>query len=126
MTTQTKHSFKAVQVRKTRAIQVANRPADRQVPVSQALNVEPLSYGSKYKGYGLTARAQPSHSDLYAADVAIERPGCSTRRFLALDYFYSEAEALGYATRWGKLWVDHRLRKVAVRAKNTDTVERHT
>jgi hypothetical protein len=126
MTTQTKHSCRAVHIGKARAIEVANRPANVPMPVSQALTADRLSYDSKYKGYGLTACAQPTHSDLYAADLAIERPGCSTRHFLALDYFYTAAEALRYATRWGKLWIDHRLRKVAVSAKSIDTVERNT
>jgi len=89
------------------------------------LSVDRSSYGSKYKGYDLTACAKPTHRDLYAADVAIDRPGCSTRHFLALDYFYTAAEALRYATRWGKLWIDHRLQKVAVSAKSIDTVERN-
>jgi hypothetical protein len=126
MTTQTKHPFEAVQVSKASAIEVANRPADMQMPVSQARHVDALSYCSIYKGYGLTAHTQPTNTDLYAADVVIERPGCSTRHFRALDYFYTAAEALGYATRWGRIWVDYRLRKVAERAIRTDKVERQT
>ena len=124
MTTQTKHPFEAVQVRKARAIEVSIRPADMQMPLSQARHVDPSSYCSKYRGYALTANAQPTNTDLYAADVVIERPGGSTRCFRALDYFYTAAEALGYATRWGRIWIDHQLRKAAVRAKRTDNVER--
>lgn len=125
MTMPTKHQFRAVQIRKARTIEAADRPATMPMPVSQALSVDRSSYGSKYKGYALTACAKPTHRDLYAADVAIDRPGCSTRHFLALDYFYTAAEALRYATRWGKLWIDHRLQKVAVSAKSIDTAERN-
>jgi hypothetical protein len=120
MTSQTKHPFEVLHVRKARAIEIANRHAGAQMPGSPALRVDPFSHCSKYKGYGLTAHAQPTNTALYAADVVIERSGCSTRHFRALDYFYTVAEALSYATRWGRIWVDHRLRKVAVRAKRTD------
>lgn len=126
MTTQMKRLLESVHVKKARAVEVGNRQADTQRLVSQASHVDPLSYCSIYKGYGLTAHAQPTNNHMYAADVAIERPGCSTRRFRALDYFYTAAEALGYATRWGRIWVDYRLRKVAESATRTDTVERQT
>lgn len=124
MTTQTKYPFKAAGLRKARAIEVTNRPSDRQVSLSHARHVEPLSYYSTYKGYGLTAHANPTSADLYAADVVIERPGCSTCQFHALDYFYTAAEALGYATRWGRIWVDYRLRKAEEKAMGMDKLER--
>lgn len=116
MTTQTKHLFEVFEVTTARAIEVANRTADTQTPVSPAPRAGPLSYCSNYKGYGVTASARPTNSHLYAADVAIERSGCSTRHFRALDYFYTEVEALGYATRWARIWVDHQLRKVVAKA----------
>ena len=126
MTTQTKRLLESVHVRKARGVEVANRQADTRRLVSQPRHVDSLSYYSIYKGYGLTAHAQPTNNHLYAADVVIERPGCSTRRFRALDYFYTAAEALGYATRWGRIWVDYRLGKVAERATRTDSVEPQT
>ena len=126
MTKHPKHPFEVVRVKKARTVEVANRPADMQMSVSQARHVAPLSYCSTYRGYGLKALAQPTDTDLYAADVAIERPGCSIRHFRALDYFYTAAEALGYATRWGRIWVDYRLRKVAESVMRSDKVERQT
>ena len=100
---------------KAREIELANRTADMRTSRSPAPRAGPLSYCSDYKGYGVTASARPTNSHLYAADVAIERSGSSTRHFRALDYFYTEAEALGYATRWARIWVDHHLRRVVAK-----------
>ena len=126
MTTQAKDPLEAVQVGKAPAVEFANRPTDMQMPATEARHVAPLSYCSKCRGYGLSAHARPANTDLYAADLVIERSGSSPRHFRALDYFYSAAEALGYATRGGRIWVDHRLRKVVERAMGTDNMERQT
>jgi len=77
--------------------------------------IGPVSCQAQCQGYRLTARAEPVKSALHAAHLVIERPGCPTQRcFHALDYFYDPAQALQYAIRWGRIWVEHRLAKVAV------------
>ena len=118
MRTQAKHPLQAVQAGKTLAIEFANRPADM-----QARHVAPLSYCSTYKGYRLSVHARPANTDLYAADLVIEQSNSSSCKFRALDYFYTAAEALGYATRWGRIWVDHRLQKVVERAMGIDIMD---
>jgi hypothetical protein len=73
-----------------------------------------VSCQAQYQGYRLTARAEPVKSALHAAHLVIEGPGSPTQRcFHALDYFYDPAQALQYAIRWGRIWVEHRLTKVA-------------
>jgi hypothetical protein len=73
-----------------------------------------VSCQAQYQGYRLTARAEPVKSALHAAHLVIEGPGCPTQCcFHALDYFYDPAQALQYAIRWGRIWVEHRLTKVA-------------
>ncbi|HKU01046.1 MAG TPA: hypothetical protein VJS30_31595 [Paraburkholderia sp.] len=67
----------------------------------------------EHNGYCLRARANPASRDLYAADLVIERPGSPSRHFHALDHFYDAGQALRYATRWGRIWVDHQVRKIA-------------
>ena len=82
--------------------------------VSQNTRVGCVSYQAEHQGYRLTALAEPVKSGLHAAHLAIEGPGCPTQRgFHALDYFYDPTQALRYAIRWGRIWVDHRLAKVA-------------
>jgi hypothetical protein len=120
MRTQAKHLLQVVQARKTVAIEFANQAADMQGPAPQARHVAASSYCSRYKGYRLSAHARPANIDLYAADLVIEHSDSSPCHFRALDYFYTAAEALGYATRWGRIWVDHRLQKVVERAMGTD------
>lgn len=124
MTTHAKHPLEAVQVGAAPAIEFANEPTDTQMPAPHTRHVVPSSYCSIYRGYGLSAHARPANTDLYAADLLIERSGSSPSHFRALDYFYSAAEALRYATRWGRIWVDHRLRKVVERSMATDDTER--
>lgn len=119
MRTQAKHPLQAVQAGKTLAIEFANQPADM-----QARHVAQWSYCSRYKGYRLSAHAQPANIDLYAADLVIEHSDASPCHFRALDYFYTAAEAVGYATRWGRIWVDHRLQKAAERAMVTNIMDR--
>jgi hypothetical protein len=59
-----------------------------------------VSCQAQYRGYRLTARAEPVKSALHAAPLVIEGPGCPTRRcFHALDNFYDPAQALQYAIR---------------------------
>ena len=123
MRTQAKHPLQAVQARKTLTIEFAKRPADMHGPAPQARQVAPLGCCSTYKGYRLSGRARPANTDLYAADLVIEQSESSTCKFHALDYFYTAAEALGYATRWGRIWVDHRLQKVVERAMSTDIMD---
>ncbi|SAL06543.1 transcriptional regulator [Caballeronia calidae] len=62
------------------------------------------------------AQAEALKGALHAAHLVIEGPSCPTQRcFHALDYFYDPAQALQYAIRWGRIWVDHRLTKDAAR-----------
>ncbi|SKC88775.1 hypothetical protein SAMN05446935_9766 [Burkholderia sp. YR290] len=82
-----------------------------------------MGYCSTYKGYRLSVHARRANTDLYAADLVIEQSHSSSCKFRALDYFYTAAEALGYATRWGRIWVDHRLQKVVERAMGTDIMD---
>ena len=64
---------------------------------------------AQYQGYRLTARAEPVRSALHAAHLVIEGPGYPTQRcFHALDHFFDPAQALQYAIRWGRIWVEHR------------------
>lgn len=123
MRMQAKHPLQAVQAGKTLAIEFANRPADMQGPAPQARHIAPLGYCSTYKGYRLSVHARRANTDLYAADLVIEQSHSSSCKFRALDYFYTAAEALGYATRWGRIWVDHRLQKVVERAMGTDIMD---
>ena len=123
MRTQAKHPLQAVQAGKTRAIEFATQPADMRRAAPQARHVVPLSYCSRYKGYRLSAHARLANIDLYAADLVIEQSDSSSRHFRALDYFYTATEALEYATRWGRIWVDHRLQKVVERAMGTDIMD---
>jgi hypothetical protein len=121
MSTQAKYLLGSLDVKKAAATRVADRQADRRTsplkaPYVRYLKfVERLSYCSHYKGYRLTAHATPGHGELYAADVVIQPAGGSARHFRALDYFYTVAEALVYATRWGRIWVDYQLSKIAER-----------
>lgn len=59
-----------------------------------------------HRGYRLIARTCPAHSGLHAADLVIEKPGHAPETFAALDYFFDDEQALRYATRWGRIWVD--------------------
>ena len=59
-----------------------------------------------HRGYQLTASTCPVHGGLHAADLVIEKPGRSPESFSALDYFFDDQQALKYATRWGRIWVD--------------------
>jgi len=63
-----------------------------------------------YKGYQVSAAATPLHNGLYAATLLIQKAadGCAQAlQFKELDYFFEESQALAYATRWGRLWIDN-------------------
>jgi len=71
-----------------------------------------MTQQSQYKGYLVHAAATPLHNGLYAATLQIEKPAeacASTARFPELDYFFEEEQALAYATRWGRLWIDNKI-----------------
>jgi hypothetical protein len=59
-----------------------------------------------HRGYRLIARACPAHGGLHAADLVVEKSGRAPKTFAALDYFFDDEQALRYATRWGRIWVD--------------------
>jgi hypothetical protein len=110
MRTQTKRLNETQTVRQERSVTISGQNLASQWNVSQSS----ASYQAEHQGYRLTARAEPVKSGLHAAHLVIEGPGCPTQhRFHALDYFYDPAQALQYAIRWGRIWVKHRLTKVA-------------
>lgn len=70
-----------------------------------------MNQHSQYKGYLVSAAATPLHNGLYAATLLIEKVAevCTqAARFAELDYFFEEEQALAYATRWGRMWIDNR------------------
>ncbi|MGF6935725.1 hypothetical protein OKW41_004887 [Paraburkholderia sp. UCT70] len=114
MRTQTKRLNETPTVRQERSVTISGQNLASQWNVSQSRRIGSVSYQAEHQGYRLTARAEPVESALHAAHLVIEGPGCPTQRcFHALDYFYDPAQALQYAIRWGRIWVDHRLTKVA-------------
>lgn len=118
METQTKCSNEALEPGATPAIPITCRLVDTPAGGLQTERTEPLNCCAEYKGYRLNACARPTSSELYAADLVIGRPGFPSRHFRALDHFYDGRQALRYATRWGRIWVDHHL------TKNTGNVSR--
>ncbi|SAL88739.1 transcriptional regulator [Caballeronia arvi] len=115
MRTQTKRLNETPKVRQERIVTTSGETnLTSQRNVAQGRRIAALSGQAEHQGYRLTARAEPVKSALYAAHLVIEGPGCRTpRRFHALDYFYDPAQALRYAIRWGRIWVDLRHTKVA-------------
>ncbi|MFC4704036.1 MULTISPECIES: hypothetical protein [Paraburkholderia] len=81
--------------------------------MAREARVDTPSQCTEHNGYFLKARANLTNRDMYAADLVIERPGYPSRHFHALDHFYDAGQALRYATRWGRIWVDHQLKKIA-------------
>jgi hypothetical protein len=61
---------------------------------------------TSHRGFLLTASSCPAHSGLLAADLVVQKPGHAPRCFPALDYFFDHEQAVTYATRWGRIWVD--------------------
>lgn len=118
METQTKRSNEALQLGATPAVSITRRAADMPVILLQTGRTDPLNCSAEYKGYRLNAYARPTSSELYAADLVIGRAGFPSRHFRALDHFYDARQALRYATRWGRIWVDHQL------TNNTGNVSR--
>jgi hypothetical protein len=39
-------------------------------------------------------------------DLVIEKSGRAPKTFAARDCFFDDEQALRYATRWGRIWVD--------------------
>jgi hypothetical protein len=69
-----------------------------------------MHQATQYKGYQVRAAATPLHNGLYAATLLIEKPAdnrAQTLQIKELDYFFDAAQALAYATRWGRLWIDN-------------------
>jgi len=118
METQTKRSTEAQEPGATPAISTTRRAADMPAILLQTGHGDPLNYCAAYTGYRLNACAKPTSSELCGADLVIGRPGFPSRHFRALDHFYDAQQALRYATRWGRVWVDHQL------TKNTGNVSR--
>lgn len=114
MRTQSKHLNETPTVRQERSVAISGQNSAAQWNVSQSRRIGSVLDQAEHEGYRLTARAEPGNDALHAAHLVIEGPGCPTPRcFHALDYFYDPAQALRYAIRWGRIWVDHRLAKVA-------------
>jgi hypothetical protein len=69
-----------------------------------------MRHAIQYKGYQVRAAATPLHNGLYAATLRLEKTAdhsTEALQFQELDYFYEPAQALAYATRWGRLWIDN-------------------
>jgi len=114
MKMQTKRLNETLTVRSERSITIRNRNLSSQWNGSQNRRIGAVNDQAEHQGYRLTARAEPAKSALHAAHLVIEGPGCPTPRYFhALDYFYEPGQALRYAIRWGRLWVDHRLTNLA-------------
>ena len=114
MRTQSKRLKEMQTIRQEHSITIGDQNLASQRNVSPGRRTCAASEQAEHHGYRLTARAEPVKSALHAAHLVIEGPGCPTPRcFHALDYFYDPAQALRYAIRWGRIWVDHRLAKAA-------------
>jgi hypothetical protein len=61
---------------------------------------------TSHRGFLLTASSCPAHGGLVAADLVVQKPGHAPHSFSALDYFFDHEQAVNYATRWGRIWVD--------------------
>lgn len=62
-----------------------------------------------YKGYEIAPVAAKLPNGLFAANLTIERASTGPSRaysFDAIDFFFDEAHALAYASRWGRIWID--------------------
>ncbi len=62
-----------------------------------------------YKGYEIAPAAARQANGLFAANLTIERTSAGptrTHSFDAIDFFFDEAHALAYASRWGRIWID--------------------
>ncbi len=94
--------------------------AAQPAPMVQGDGMAGLDQCTEHNGYRLRALASPTHCGLYAADLIIERPGYPSRHFHALDHFYEARQALRYATRWGIIWVDHQVKKLAAQTHRLD------
>ncbi|SEF13448.1 hypothetical protein SAMN02787142_8066 [Burkholderia sp. WP9] len=94
--------------------------------ILQTGRTDPLNCCADHEGYRLNACARPTNNGLYAADLVIGRAGFPSRHFSALDYFYDARQALRYATRWGRIWVDHQLKKPTCSASRLDDGERQS
>ncbi|ACR30923.1 hypothetical protein [Burkholderia glumae] len=63
----------------------------------------------RYKGYEMAPAAAQQPNGLFAANLTIERTTAGPPRaysFDAIDFFFDEAHALAYASRWGRIWID--------------------
>ncbi|ALK32889.1 hypothetical protein bpln_2g06270 [Burkholderia plantarii] len=63
----------------------------------------------RYKGYEMAPAAARQPNGLFAANLTIERTTAGPPRaysFDAIDFFFDEAHALAYASRWGRIWID--------------------
>ena len=64
----------------------------------------------RYKGYEVAPTAQRLPNGLFAANLTIGKTAANQEQaysFDALDYFFDEENALAYAFRWGRMWIDH-------------------
>jgi hypothetical protein len=61
---------------------------------------------TRYQGFRLIACAQSGRDGLHAASVSIEKQGHPARTFSDLDFFHADADALDYATTWGRIWIE--------------------
>ncbi|MEW9583714.1 transcriptional regulator [Paraburkholderia sp. DGU8] len=64
----------------------------------------------RYKGYEVAPAAQLLPNGMFAANLTIEKTSANNGKaysFDALDYFFDEENALAYACRWARVWVDN-------------------
>lgn len=113
MRTQKKDLLTALNISGSPAVPDTSQRVEMSTCVLPKGSVDTLNQCIEHRGYCLSARANPANRDLYAADLVIDRPGYPSRHFHALDHFYDAGQALRYATKWGRIWVDHQVKKIA-------------
>ena len=67
-----------------------------------------MTHALRYKGYAVAAAAALQPNGLFAANLTIEKTHGQGRAysFDAIDFFFDEENALAYASRWERLWID--------------------
>jgi hypothetical protein len=65
-----------------------------------------------YRGYAVQPSAHRLPDGYFSSNLLLERPtdhaAGSLYRFYSLDYFASEDNAIHYANRWARHWIDSR------------------
>jgi hypothetical protein len=67
-----------------------------------------MNHSLSYKGYAVAPEAARQPNGLFAANLTIENTQGEKRAysFSAIDYFFDEENALAYASRWARVWID--------------------